>query len=47
MRVNGEPVLACQELAAEEMVIEPHPKFQVIKDLVVDFDEVKEEMLKG
>ncbi len=41
MRVNGEPILACQKLASQEMVIEPHPKFKVIKDLVVDFDEVK------
>ena len=39
--VNGEPVLACQKLAEREMVIEPHPKFQIIKDLVVDFDKVK------
>ena len=41
IRVNGEPVLACQKLATKEMVIEPHPKFKVIRDLVVDFDEVQ------
>lgn len=40
--VNGHPVLACQALAEKEMVIGPHPKFKVIKDLVVDFDEVRE-----
>ena len=39
--VNGEPVLACQKLAEREMVIEPHPKFQIIKDLVVDFNEMR------
>jgi succinate dehydrogenase/fumarate reductase iron-sulfur protein len=41
MRVNGEPILACQKLATQEMVIEPHPKFKIIRDLVVDFDEVE------
>lgn len=41
MMVNGEPVLACQKLAEKEMVIEPHPKFQIIKDLVVDFNETR------
>ncbi len=40
--VNGEPVLACQKSAVKEMVIEPHPKFQIIKDLVVDFDKTRE-----
>ena len=39
---NGEPVLACQVMARREMVIEPHPKFEVIKDLAVDFNKVKE-----
>jgi len=39
--VNGEPVLACQKLAEKEMVIEPHPKFEIIKDLVVDFNKVR------
>jgi succinate dehydrogenase/fumarate reductase iron-sulfur protein len=43
MRVNGEPVLACQKLAINEMVLEPHPKFQIIKDLVVNFDKVRRE----
>ncbi|MDP2643979.1 MAG: 2Fe-2S iron-sulfur cluster-binding protein [Desulfobacterales bacterium] len=42
MVVNGEPVLACQQAAEKEMVIEPHPKFKIIKDLVIDFDELRE-----
>ncbi|MBI4333732.1 MAG: hypothetical protein HY673_20920 [Chloroflexi bacterium] len=37
--VNGRPVLACRKSAEKEMVIEPHPKFRLIKDLVVDFNE--------
>ncbi len=37
--VNGKPVLACRKSAEKEMVIEPHPKFRLIKDLVVDFNE--------
>ncbi len=36
--VNGEPALACQYPAQAEMTIEPHPKFPVIRDLVVDLD---------
>lgn len=36
--VNGEPVLSCQCPAQAEMKIEPHPKFPVIRDLVVDLD---------
>ncbi|MDH5695143.1 MAG: 2Fe-2S iron-sulfur cluster-binding protein [Dehalococcoidia bacterium] len=42
MVVNGEPILVCQQIAEREMTIEPHPKFEIIKDLVVDF-----EMMKG
>ncbi len=38
LTVNNEPVLACQKLAEKEMVIAPHPKFAIIKDLVVDFN---------
>jgi len=37
--VNGRTVLACQKLAEKEMVIEPHPKYKIIKDLAVDFNE--------
>ncbi len=33
--VNGLPVLACQYPALADMTIEPHPKFPVIRDLVV------------
>ncbi len=36
--VNGKPVLACQESAQKEMTIEPHPKFEIIRDLAVDFN---------
>lgn len=36
--VNGRVVLGCRKSAEKEMVIEPHPKFHVIKDLVVDFE---------
>ena len=35
--VNGKTVLACKELAREEMTIEPMPNFTIIRDLVVDF----------
>ena len=38
IEVNGAPVLACQMLATKEMVIKPHRKFTIIKDLVVDFE---------
>jgi succinate dehydrogenase/fumarate reductase iron-sulfur protein len=44
IRMNGEPVLACQKLAISEMVLEPHPKFQLIRDLVVNFDKLKSEI---
>ncbi|MDZ4245485.1 MAG: 2Fe-2S iron-sulfur cluster-binding protein, partial [Dehalococcoidia bacterium] len=36
--VNGKVVLGCRKSAEKTMVIEPHPKFKLIKDLVVDFD---------
>src|SRR6185436_15662746 len=35
VRVNGRPVLACQERARSEMTIEPLAGFPVIRDLVV------------
>jgi succinate dehydrogenase/fumarate reductase iron-sulfur protein len=35
--VNGKPVLACAALIEPEMTIDPHPKFEIIKDLVLDF----------
>ena len=40
--VNERPALACRRTAEAEMVIEPHPGFEVIKDLVIDFNKVKE-----
>jgi len=36
--VNGRPAFSCREPAAPELVIEPHRKFRLIRDLVVDFD---------
>lgn len=36
--VNGKPVLSCTAQAEKNMTIEPHPKFEIIKDLVVNFD---------
>ena len=40
--VNGTPVLSCKKVAEEGMTIEPHPKFQVIKDLAIAFDRERE-----
>ncbi len=37
MTVNDTPVLACRRAAEAEMVIAPHPRFEIIRDLVVDF----------
>ena len=39
MSVNENPALACMKLAEKEMKIEPHPKFKVIKDLIVEFED--------
>jgi NAD-dependent dihydropyrimidine dehydrogenase PreA subunit len=44
--LNGKPVLSCKSLAKEEMVIDPHPKFEIIRDLAIDFDKVKEGRIK-
>lgn len=38
--VNGKPAFSCQKVAEKEMTLEPHPKFNIIKDLVVDFDQL-------
>ena len=38
--LNGRPVLSCMEPASKYMKIEPHPKYQVLKDLLIDFDRV-------
>ena len=42
LEVNGSPVLSCQMLATKEMVIKPHRKFTVIKDLIIDFEEERD-----
>ena len=39
--VNGQPALSCKKLLEEGMTVDPHPKFELIKDLVVDFDREK------
>ena len=36
MLVNKRPVLACDVLSEKQMVIEPIPKYRVLKDLIVD-----------
>jgi succinate dehydrogenase/fumarate reductase iron-sulfur protein len=41
MLVNKKSALACDVFAEKEMVLEPSPKFRVIKDLVVDFSKEK------
>jgi len=41
MRVNGRPVLACQERCKPEMRIEPLTPFPVLRDLVVDRSEIE------
>ena len=42
VRVNGRPVLACQERVKREMKIEPLSPFPVLRDLVIDYSEVQE-----
>ncbi len=39
VEVNEVPVLACRQEAKENMIVNPHRKFKVIKDLVVDFEQ--------
>lgn len=41
MRVNGRPVLACQERCKTQMRIEPLKPFPVLRDLVVDRTEIE------
>ncbi len=41
LSVNGKPVLSCTAPAEKNMMIEPHPKFKVIKDLVVEITPTK------
>jgi len=42
LSVNGTPVLSCSAPAQNPMTIEPHPKFKVIKDLIVDLASKKD-----
>ncbi|MDY7038472.1 MAG: 2Fe-2S iron-sulfur cluster-binding protein, partial [Thermodesulfobacteriota bacterium] len=44
IQVNGLPALACRRPAEKEMIIEPHPKFEIIKDLVMNFNKVKQDL---
>jgi succinate dehydrogenase/fumarate reductase-like Fe-S protein len=44
--VNGVSALACRKISEKEMVIEPHAKFEILKDLVVNFNEDKKDPLK-
>lgn len=39
--VNGRPALACQRPAEVKMRLEPHPKFKIMKDLVVNLSKPK------
>jgi NAD-dependent dihydropyrimidine dehydrogenase PreA subunit len=41
--VNGVSALACRKISEKEMVIEPHGKFEILKDLVVNFNEIKKD----
>jgi NAD-dependent dihydropyrimidine dehydrogenase PreA subunit len=36
--INGKPGLSCQIIAKKEMIIEPHPKYEIIKDLALDLN---------
>ena len=38
VKVNGEPALSCKKILEEQMTVEPHHKFVILKDLAVDFD---------
>ena len=46
VELNGVPALACRKISEKEMVIGPHPKFEILKDLVVNFNEVKKDTPK-
>lgn len=41
IRVNGQDILGCTALVkpGESVVVEPHSKFKVIRDVVVDFSQ--------
>ncbi|MFH0914015.1 MAG: 2Fe-2S iron-sulfur cluster-binding protein [Chloroflexota bacterium] len=38
LSVNGKGVLACMKSAEKDMKIDPHPKYPLVKDLLVDFE---------
>lgn len=38
VKVDGEPALSCKKILKEQMTVEPHHKFAILKDLAVDFD---------
>ncbi len=40
--VNGVPAFSCKKVAEKGMTIAPHPGFEVVKDLIVDFDKQRE-----
>jgi len=42
--VNGRPRLSCKTLVEEKMTIDPHPGFEVIRDLALDFDKRREDV---
>lgn len=42
VKVDGKPVLSCQERATDQMTIEPLSPFPVVRDLVVDRGEVEQ-----
>jgi NAD-dependent dihydropyrimidine dehydrogenase PreA subunit len=44
--VNGTPAFSCKRLAEEGMTIEPHPKYEVVKDLVIDFNRERKGLAK-
>lgn len=46
VKVNGKPVLACQERATDNMTIEPLTPFPVVRDLVFDRSEAEQHYIE-
>lgn len=46
VKVNGKPVLSCQERASDGMTIEPLSPFPIVRDLVVDRTEVEQHYIE-
>jgi fumarate reductase (CoM/CoB) subunit B len=42
VKVDGKPVLACQERATPEMTLDPLTPFPVVRDLIIDRTEIEE-----